>query len=133
MYKNLTKKPKDAWQESEDKLQFKCAEFLKKLLKKHDIPQNLFWHIPSEGKRKPQYIMKLKAMGFKTGIPDIVLQLPSQEYHSLQCELKKARNYPSTDQKQMLTDLEAAGHLAVLINDFETFKDVVTYYVEHSK
>lgn len=133
MYKDLTKKPKEAFQESEDCLQKQCAEFLKKLLKQNDIEQELFWHVPSEGNRKPQYVLKLKAMGFRSGIPDILLMLPSEEYHAFVCELKKSGNYASEDQKKTLTALANRGYLAVLVNDFETFKNVVTYYVEHSK
>jgi hypothetical protein len=129
-YHDLRKPAKEAWQDSEDSLQKDCAEFLKKLLKKNNLDQELFWHTPSEGIRKPQYRAKLKLMGFRAGIPDITLALPKAEYHGFYCELKKAGNSPSEDQKKMMTALSKQGYLCVVINDFETFCNTLTYYIE---
>ena len=131
VYKDLRLPAKQAFQGSEDALQSDCAEWLKKKLLVENIPQELHWHTPSEGIRKPQYRAKLKRMGFRSGIPDTTLALPSQEYHGLYCELKKAGNGPSKTQKTMLAALTAQGYLAVVINDFETFKDVFSYYIDN--
>lgn len=131
MFHDLRKPAKQAHQGSEDALQKQCAEWLKKALLRHDLPQEIFWHVPSEGIRKPQYRMKLKAMGFRAGIPDICLMLPSEEHHGVFCELKKAGESPSPDQKKLLSALTSQGYLAVVINDFETFKSVFGYYIEN--
>lgn len=128
--KDLRKPAKQAWQESEDSLQMKCAEFLKKLLSRNGLPQELFYHVPSEGIRKAQYRAKLKLMGFRAGISDVVLTLKRGEYSGLYCELKKAGGSPSKEQKAFLTAVEEQGFLAVVINDLETFQNVLTHYVE---
>lgn len=131
MYHDLRKPAKQAHQGSEDSLQQLCAGWMKKALLAAELPQDLFWHVPSEGIRKPQYRAKLKMMGFRSGIPDICLALPSQEYKGAYCELKKAGGSPSPEQKSMLSALTSQGYFAVVINDFETFKEVFSYYIEN--
>ena len=127
---DLRKPAKLAHQGSEDALQKQCAEWLKKALMRHKLPQELFWHVPSEGIRKPQYRAKLKLMGFRAGIPDIFLALPKGEYHGLFVELKKAGGSPSKDQKKLMSALSAQSYLCLVVNDFKTFTENVTYYIE---
>lgn len=130
--KDLRRPAKEAWQGSEDSLQQACAEWMKKALQRYGFEQELFWHVPSEGIRKPQYRAKLKLMGFRAGIPDGCLALPSMEYHGAYCELKRAGGTPSADQKQMLAALARRGYFVCLINDFDTFVTVFTYYLEQA-
>ena len=133
MYKDLRITHKLAHQGSEDSLQKLCAEWLKKALAAAGLPQELFWHVPSEGMRKPQYRAKLKLMGFRAGIPDICLALPSDGYHGLFVELKAAGNGPEKEQKKMLLALTKMGYICFVINDFETFKNVLSFYIEQYK
>lgn len=129
LYKDLRKPAKEAWQEVEDSLQKKCAEWLKKALKAAGLKQELFYHVPSEGVRKPQYRAKLKLMGFRAGISDVVLILKRGEYSGVYCELKKAKGSPSKDQKDFLDAVAEQGFLAVVINDFDTFVEVFNHYI----
>ena len=131
MFHDLRKPAKQAHQGSEDSLQRDCAEWLKKCLLSANLPQEIHWHVPSEGIRKPQYRAKLKLMGFRAGIPDICLALPSEEYHGAFCELKKAGGSPSAEQKKLLSALTSQGYFAAVINDFETFKSVFEYYINN--
>lgn len=131
MYHDLRKPAKRAHEGSEDSLQLQCAEWLKKALLEAQVPQELFWHVPSEGVRKPQYRAKLKLMGFKPGIPDVCLALPFEKYHGVYCELKKAGGSPSKEQKKMLSALTAQGYLVVVVNDFQTFQEVFSYCIEN--
>lgn len=133
MFKDLRLPAKLAHQGTEDALQKQCAEFLKKALLKHGLPQEIWYHVPSEGIRKPQYRAKLKLMGFRAGIPDICLMLPSDGYHGLFVELKKAGGTASKDQKKMLSMLTKMGYICFVINNFETFKNVITFYLEQYK
>lgn len=129
MYQDLRLPAKEAHQDSEDSLQKLCAEWLKKALLRHGLPQEIFWHTPSEGKRTISFANRLKAMGFRSGIPDITLALPSEEYHGAYCELKRAGECPSAEQKKLLSALTSQGYFAVVVNDFETFKRVFEYYM----
>ena len=112
-------------------MQYKGAEFLKKALAKAGLPQELFFHVPSEGIRKPQYRAKLKLMGFRPGIPDIFLLLRSEEYSALLIELKKAGGSPSADQKKFMEAATKQGFLCLLINDLNTFKRVINHYINN--
>lgn len=132
MYHNLRKPAAQAHKGSEDSLQKLCAEWMKKALLRHGLSQELFWHVPSEGIRKPQYRMKLKAMGFRSGIPDVCIAVPALQYHGAFCELKKAGGSPSKEQKRLLSALGKAGYFACVINDFETFVTTFSYYLNHN-
>ena len=127
---DLRKPAKLAWQGSEDSFQMKCAEFWKKELLRRNIPQELAWHCPSEGVRKPQYRAKLKLMGFRAGIADCIFMVPADGYHGLVIELKTRGNGPSDDQKKWLGVMTKRGYLALVVNDFETFKNCLTKYLE---
>lgn len=133
MYHDLRKPAKSAWQFSEEQLQKSCAEWMKKALLAANLPQELFWHVPSEGDRKPQYRAKLKLMGFRPGIPDVCLMLPSDEYKGAFCELKKAGNCPSKEQKTLLEALALQGYFTCVINDLQTFTEVFAYYIDNHK
>ena len=130
LYHDLRKPAKLADQREEDFLQRDCAEFAKKILLKHSLPQELFFHCPSEGQRKPQYLAKLKLMGFRAGIADCVFLIPKGEYHGLMIELKAASKGPSNEQKLFLDACASVGYLALVVNDFETFCECLTKYLE---
>lgn len=120
-----------AHQGSEDSLQMLCVEWLKKALLARKLPQEVAYHCPSEGQRKPQYRAKLKLLGFRPGIPDIMLDLRNKDYSGLRCELKNAKGIIKPAQREFLTTAASQGFLAVVINDYETFKKVFTYYLDN--
>ena len=54
---------------AEDKLQIECAKWLD-----DNLHEDVIWyHVPNEAKAKPQYHAKLKRMGVKSGVTDIVI------------------------------------------------------------
>lgn len=130
LYIDLRKPAKQAFQGDEDVLQKDCAEFAKKSLLKYGVEQEVFFHPPSEGIRKPQYRAKLKLMGFRAGIADCIFMLPAAEYHGLVIELKSRGNGPSDDQKKWLDVMAKRGYLALVVNDFETFCNCLTSYLD---
>lgn len=131
-YKDLRVPARQAHQGSEDSLQLLCMEWLKKALLAAGLPQEVAYHCPSEGQRKPQYRAKLKLMGFRPGIPDILLDLRSQDYSGLRCELKNHKGTIKPDQHAFLKVAAQQGFLAVVINDLSTFKKVFSYYINNT-
>ena len=129
-YIDLRKPAKEAFQGDEDVFQKNCAEFAKKELLRCGIEQEVFFHVPSEGVRKPQYRAKLKLMGFRAGIADCIFMVPADGYHGLVIELKTRGNGPSDDQKKWLGVMAERGYLALVVNDFETFRNCLTKYLE---
>ena len=57
-----------------------------------------FFHCPNEGKRKIWYLKKLKAMGLKNGVPDLILEFPKSKF--VYCEIKMPKGRLSPAQRQ---------------------------------
>lgn len=63
---------------------------------KHILPcLSLMYHIPNEGKRTNGAV--LKAMGLKSGVPDVCLPVPSHNFNGLYLEMKYGQNKPTKD------------------------------------
>ena len=63
----------------------------------HILPcLSLMYHIPNEGKRTNGAV--LKAMGLKSGVPDVCLPVPSHNFNGLYLEMKYGQNKPTKDQ-----------------------------------
>lgn len=74
----------------------------------HVLPcLSLMYHVPNEGKRTNGAV--LKAMGLKTGVPDVVLPVASHNFHGLYLEMKYGKNTPTKDQKGVYGGIAAAG------------------------
>ena len=57
-----------------------------------------FFHVPNEGKRRIWYIKKLKLMGLKNGVPDLILEFPKSKF--VYCEIKMPKGRLSAAQRQ---------------------------------
>lgn len=66
----------------------------------------VWWHTPNEGARTPSEAARLKAMGVKAGIPDLMLVHGGKLYA---LELKAERGVISKNQQAMLSALSTAG------------------------
>ena len=77
---------------------------------------------PNEGKHKVQYRVHQKAMGVKSGVPDLFLPYPiarppeKREYgwvepfHGLYIEMKAGKNKPTKNQQDWIKYLSEAGY-----------------------
>lgn len=50
-----------------------------------------YWHTPNEGKRKVWYLKKLKNMGMKSGVPDLILEFSQSKFVYLEIKMPKGR------------------------------------------
>jgi len=50
-----------------------------------------FFHCPNEGRRKVWYLKKLKAMGLKNGVPDLILEFPKSKFVYFEIKMPKGR------------------------------------------
>jgi hypothetical protein len=66
-----------------------------------------FFHCPNEGKRKVWYLKKLKKMGMKSGVPDLILEFPKSKF--VYCEIKMPKGRLSTAQKLWKVQSEILG------------------------
>ena len=127
--KDLRKPAKLADQREERFLQQDCAAWLKKELYLRKLPQ-LFYHVANERKATPAQHNRLKLQGVLGGVSDVVLPLKSGEYSGVYCELKTKRGCPDLDQKNFLHAVAKEGYLAVVVNDLDTFKEVLIAYLD---
>lgn len=70
---------------------------------------------PANGEKRDKVTAaRLKGMGVKPGVPDLLLLYPKGCYIGMAIELKYAGNRPSTEQKVWLQQLRAVGYFAAV-------------------
>jgi len=70
----------------------------------------LLHHVPNGGKMPPGSAGKLKGMGMKRGVPDLVLPVPRGSYHGLYLELKSPSGRVRATQRWWLQALAEEGY-----------------------
>lgn len=70
----------------------------------------LLYHVPNGGSRNRVEASKLKRMGVKAGVPDLVLPVPRGGYAGLYIELKVGKNKPTENQERWLERLMQQGY-----------------------
>ena len=112
----------------EDQMQNQVMNYLK-----YNYPKALFTHISNEGKRSPFERYKMKFLGSKAGVPDVMIFTPNESYNGLAIELKVGYNKPSENQKKWLEDLGNAGWKATWSNDIEQVITTIDNYFNNEE
>jgi len=110
----------------EDKLQNSVMTYLQ-----YKYPKALFTHISNEGKRTPFERYKMKYLGSKPGVPDIMIFTPNKHYNGLAIELKVGYNKPTTHQKEWLEKLKQCGWSTYCVNDYDMCIDIINSYIKN--
>jgi len=71
----------------------------------------LLHHIPNERKCTPAQGMRLKRMGVKSGVPDLMLPVARGGYHGLYIEMKAENGRTSDNQNWWINELALQGYL----------------------
>lgn len=78
----------------------------------------------------PQVAANHKAMGLLSGVPDLCLPYPTDEYHGLYIELKSgASGKESKNQLDYIDYLNSVGYNAVVCRDEHSFIRVIKDYL----
>ena len=88
----------------------------------------MLYHIPNERADKIQAAI-LKAMGVKSGVPDLHLPIPSGKYHSLYIEMKALDGKPEDDQLWWKEHLEANGNAHAFCYGWKQATEVLQWYL----
>ena len=91
-------------------------------------PGTLYTHVANEGKRTRFEQYKMKYLGTKAGIPDIMIFNPNNTKNGLAIELKAGYNKPTENQKRWLKWLENANWVAVWHNNFDLCVETIDKY-----
>ena len=119
----------------EQMCQMQCVAWFKFTYPQHRKP---FYHIPNEGLRPVWVGRKLNAMGMKTGMLDIHLDVPSTAkngklYYGLRIEMKPAKkDCPSKvtpEQRETIQVMNDNGYFACVCYGYDEFKDVIQWYL----
>jgi hypothetical protein len=105
---------------SEDDLQISCFEWIELMRPAHPI---LEWviHVPNGGKRPRGAAGKLKAMGVKPGVLDVLLPLPYNGWSGLAIEMKVGKNTTTEQQDDWLEVMGASGYYTAVCYALEEF------------
>lgn len=90
--------------------------------------QYLF-HIPNENSAGLKWGVRNRQLGVKSGVPDLMLPIPSGPYHGLFVELKTANGHTSQNQERWLTALNEFGYLAVVAYGWKDARDKIKKYL----
>lgn len=111
---------------SEDTLQNSCVAWFD--LQYRHISWALF-HVPNGGQRNAKEAAKLKGMGVRPGVPDLILILPRGGYHYLAIELKVGKNKQTENQKWYQTKMTENGGRYAVIRTIDEFIQTVNSYL----
>lgn len=96
-------KPNGTSHLTEDELQTWCIDYAERV-----HPSLLVVHIPNGGQRHPVVAAKLKAMGTRAGVLDLLFILPNGRVHWVEMKTKGGR--VSDNQKAFMGLLDNRGH-----------------------
>lgn len=98
----------------------------------------MLFHSPNGEERKPQVnrlgirfsavAQKLKRMGVKPGVPDLLLPYPKGAYLGLALELKSEKGRLQQSQKEWLDNLQKVGWACRVCYSFDEAKKVLSEY-----
>lgn len=73
---------------------------------------------------------KIQALGYKKGVPDLLVFVPRGIYHGLCIEVKSAKGRVTRDQKRWHDSLERNGYFVMVPRSFEQAKDLIDQYMK---
>ena len=110
----------------EDDLQMACVRWFD--LQFSVLSWALF-HVPNGGFRNRHEAARFKAMGVRSGVPDLLLLIPCRKYNYLAIELKAGKNTQTPAQKLYEGHINANGGKYVVVRSVEQFIDEVKTYL----
>ena len=117
----------------EDSLQIAISNYLRL-----QYPHVLFCHIANERKTTPQRGKKLKRMGVRKGMPDLMVyhsKIEDSEFgvkvqSGIALELKVKPNKPTESQLEVLEQLEKQNWVTSVVYDFDSAKNLLDEYLK---
>lgn len=103
---------------TEDQLQTSVARYL-------DVSGYPWFHCPNGGSRNPIEGAKLKGMGVKRGVPDVLIVQPTDQHCGLAIELKVGRNRQTPEQKDWQEVLIGCGWAYEVCRSLDEVMEVV--------
>lgn len=113
----------------EDKIQAEIIQWSYKESK--NTPELwMLYHVPNGGWRGYAQGMRFKALGVKSGYPDLALDVARREYHGLRMEVKTDKGVVSDNQKEWHRRLKAEGYFVVTVRTAEEGIEILKEYIK---
>lgn len=85
--------------------------------------------IPNDIRTTPQRAARAKAMGMRSGVPDLCLPVPRGLFHGLYIEMKSIDGQPSPSQRDFLQFLGSVGYATAVCRSAPEARDKVLHYL----
>ncbi len=118
--------PYEKYLGGEDKLQRAVMNYITM-----QYPGVIFTHPMNEGKRSKFEQFKMKYLGAKPGIPDLLIFTPNANFSGLAIELKYKYNKPTENQKKWLKWLKNCNWFVYWSNDFDDCIKIIDEYFKN--
>jgi hypothetical protein len=115
--------PYQKYLKGEDQLQRAVMNYIEM-----QYPGTIYTHPMNEGKRTPFEQYKMKYLGAKPGIPDLLIFTPNANRGGLAIELKYKYNKPTPNQKKWLKWLENCNWAVDWHNNFDDCINTINKY-----
>jgi len=115
--------PYQKYLKGEDQLQRAVMNYIEM-----QYPGTIYTHPMNEGKRTPFEQYKMKYLGAKPGIPDLLIFTPNKNKGGLALELKYKYNKPTPNQKKWLKWLENCNWAVDWHNNFDDCINTINKY-----
>lgn len=90
----------------------------------------MLFHIPNGGSRGKAEAGRFRAMGVKSGVPDLFLPVARGPYHGLFVEMKRTRGgRVSPEQREWIQELIMQGYAVVICHGWEDAAQVIGQYL----
>lgn len=131
---------------AEDYLTIACVRWFRL-----QYPREVIYHVPNERNTKRKIAgdrwvttgegAKLKKMGVKKGVSDLVIPAPSEIYHGFYVELKsetwksgrKVKKYPTPQQREFLAAMHEYGYAVAVVWNVDEFMAYTSRYMDHAE
>lgn len=107
----------------EDALLYSVCEYLR-----CQYPQVFWCHIANERKTSPAMGAKLKKLGVRAGMPDLLIFYKKYHHCGLAIELKYGKNKPTLSQHFCLNQLLISGWKTAIVYEFDEAKRIIDNY-----
>ena len=114
----------------ESVLQKDCVAWFR--LQYHSLLRLLF-AVPNGGRRNAREAAIMKAEGVMPGVADMILLVPSGDFHALCIEFKTGKGRQTELQKQWQQDAERYGNRYVVCRSFDEFREQIKNYLSDAR
>ena len=93
----------------------------------------LLFHVPNGGKRNAAEAARFKAMGVKSGVPDLCLPVPMNGFAGLYIEMKYGRNKTTDAQDEWIEALRRQGYKVIVCYGGEAATKELESYLQGTR